>query len=532
MTFNSFLKILHNNQFKLLFFILLIVYIFLYMPFGFEDGDMGSIMGISWSMYNGYFPHRDFVYIKPAMAPFFHSLPLYITEEYGYLINRAGYFLQVFTYSYLAANILIKTFKVQNNNLVYFIAILGAMLSIHNYAPMPWNTIDGLFFSSIGAYFLIGDNTKLYKIMLAAFFISLGVLCKQSFYFIPVFLSIYLVLIKKTRKLFIFIGFGIAFAGLYLLILYLNNALDDFIKQMFSFTSSSSLLKTGVKGYYVPFKVNIVLILLSIITILLLKKFTSKSISFTIISILIASIFVYLYLGENSYYTVKRSLMQILFVLCSTYALYKSFHEKKFYGVLLLLGFSWSASISNGFNTPIDFSVPIVFCIYIICYEKIDCRAPNWPKYNSIIIFFITFYIGYQTPYMDSKRNKLTYDMGEIFTQLTFIKSDKETYEKYKELKGITANKSNYTFLPSVTMGHYLTKSINPIGVDWVFNHHLADEIPNYISKIENENVTIFLENFEGHINNYEEESDLTMHVKNNWKLVKKHKYFREYKKK
>ncbi|MGB1450827.1 MAG: hypothetical protein ACPG7E_03825, partial [Marinirhabdus sp.] len=94
---------IYKKPFTYLFFLLLIAYIAVYMPYGFEDGDMGAIFGISWSMYLGQFPYRDFVYIKPPFSPYVHSLPLYISEEYAYIFNRIGYYVQVFVYSYLAS---------------------------------------------------------------------------------------------------------------------------------------------------------------------------------------------------------------------------------------------------------------------------------------------------------------------------------------------------------------------------------------------------------------------------------------------
>lgn len=44
------------------------------------------------------------------------------------------------------------------------------------------------------------------------------------------------------------------------------------------------------------------------------------------------------------------------------------------------------------------------------------------------------FYVANQYPYMDSPRRLLTYNMGEVFPKLSFIKSDKDTYDKYAEL--------------------------------------------------------------------------------------------------
>ena len=156
---------LQENSFKYLYWVLLLFYIVMYTTFGFEDGDMGTIFSISWSMYNGYFPYTDFTYIKPPFSPYFHSLFLYITEDYAYLINRGFYYIQVFLYSYFAAKLLCKIFKINSKNTVYFIAILGALISIHNYPPMPWNTVDGIFFSILGTYFLLHRKEKIWQII-------------------------------------------------------------------------------------------------------------------------------------------------------------------------------------------------------------------------------------------------------------------------------------------------------------------------------------------------------------------------------
>ena len=110
-----------KNPFKLAFWTCLVGYLLFYTPYGLENGDMGSIFGISWSMYNGYFPHLDFYYIKPALPPYFHSLFLYLTEDYAYVLNRGFYFVQVFSFSYavehhrrrvLWRNRLISTLKI------------------------------------------------------------------------------------------------------------------------------------------------------------------------------------------------------------------------------------------------------------------------------------------------------------------------------------------------------------------------------------------------------------------------------------
>ncbi len=522
---------LQENSFKYLYWVLLLFYIVMYTTYGFEDGDMGTIFSISWSIYNGYFPYTDFTYIKPPFSPYFHSLFLYITEDYAYLINRGFYYIQVFLYSYFAAKLLCKIFKINSKNTVYFIAILGALISIHNYPPMPWNTVDGIFFSILGTYFLLHRKEKIWQIILGTFLISLGVLCKQSFFFFPVFLTAYLILLKNYKKATIFVISGLGTALLFIIILFLNDAWDAFYNQIFSFTPASSFINTAIKVYYLAFKFNYLLIIGLLSVFFLVKKYLPNHVTFLYAITSIAVLFLYFYLHEDSYHTVKNALMQSLLVISALHALYFAKKDKRYWFLLLLLSLSWCAAISNGFNTPIHFSTPIVFTFFIMSYDLKTFTFSKLVGSISVLCFVIVFYVGYQNVYMDSNRKELTYNMGAIYPQLSCIKSDKPTYEKYLELKKLSQNYTNYTILPSVTLGHYLTKTKNPIGVDWVFNHHLADQIQLYIDKLETKNVTVFLENFENNINNYEETSLLTVYVKNNWKLVEKRNYFRVYKK-
>lgn len=526
----------YKNPFKYLFIGLIILYIALYFPYGLEDGDMGAIFGISWSMYLGQFPYRDFVYIKPPFSPFVHSLPLYISEEYAYLFNRALYYIQVFTYSLLLAKLLCQAFSVQRKDIAYFIGIVGALISIHNYPPMPWNTIDGVFFSVMGLWFLFSKRATLVRILLAALFVSLGVLCKQSFYFFPVFISLYLAFTKQFKTLGYFIGFGLLFAGAFLGVLYLNDALEPFFTQMFSFTSGSRLLSTGLKSYYLAVKFHIVWVLLIIPSLLLLKRFVPANLFYLIIQGVIITCFLFLYALSDQTTTVKQSLILVWFVISFVFSKWKSLKNKNYYFLTLVLSLGWCASISNGFNTPIDVSTGMVFATYAFVFydRKLALPFKKITGIVTIIAFVALFYRGYQNVYMDSPRSELTYTMGTIFPQLSGIKSDAATYNKYAEMKTLAEQypSGTYTFLPSMTLGHYLTKSYNPIGIDWLFNHHIADQLPQYISKLEANNIVVFLENdFETSINNYEKESLLSLHVRDHWELIETLDYFRVYKK-
>jgi len=499
-----------------------------YGPFGIEEGDMGSIFGISWSMYNGYFPHRDFVYIKPAFSPYFHSLPLYFSEEYGYLINRYFYFVQVFIYSYLASKILFQFLKLPKKHL-YFVALIGAMISIHNYPPMPWNTVDGIFFSVLGLYCIVLPKYKLWRVILGGVFLFLGALCKQSFYFFPLLVSLFLLYHKEWKRLIILVITGTTGIALFLFLFWSQNALEPFINQMFSFTSGSSLTDTGFKSYYLAIKLNILYIILALTLFWVAKRFLSNQWVLLLTNLGIAFVFCYLYFSYESFYSpIKYGLIHVLWVFALLFSFWKLLLDKSFSVLIVLLGLSWCASISNGYNTPIDFSIPMIFFVMLVSIGS-SFTIKSTFKACIVFVYLATFFYGYQFPYREEDRKELNYSIGDVFPQLKTVRTHEARYEKFKELKALSETYDNFTILPSMTLGHYLTHTENPIGVDWVFNHHLADQLEDYKQKLHDKNLTVFIENFEGHQDNYEESSLLTMYVVENWKLIETRSHFKVY---
>lgn len=497
------------------------------MPYGFEDTDIGFIFGTSWEIYNGQLPYIDFNYIKPPVPPYFHTLFLFISEEYAYVLDRSFYYVQVFIYSLLIAKILTEKFKL--NHFTYFIAALGAIISIHNYPPMAWNTIDGIFFTSIGCYFILKNNTSISQLLIGALAISLGVLSKQSFYFFPIFLVAYLLLTKDYYRLKFVALLGILFLSLFLGTLFFTNSLDLFIEQTFSFTPTSGLIEAGIKAYYLALKFNKIYVVAAAVVIWFLNKYLEKKYIYLIANICIATYMTYIYLNEDSYLNFKEYLLQLLFLAAALYTVISSLKDKKYWLLLLLLSLSWCASISNGFKTPISFSLPIVFAIFLF-FNSERKPIPNYILGSVISLYLITFYIGYQNIYNDSDRNELNYRMGEVYPQLNFIKSDEETFNKYTELKQLTKKHPNSTVFPTVTLSHYLNKTVNPIGIDWVLNHELGSSYNEVINMLETKNVTIFIENDTRFICDEGGEcSRITKYIQNNWKLVETKKHFKVY---
>lgn len=517
-----------SNPFKIAFWFLLIGYILFYAPYGLENGDMGSIFGISWSMYNGYFPHLDFYYIKPAFPPYFHSLFLYLTEDNAYFLNRVFYYIQVFGFAYLAVRLVSDRWIKLSKNEYYFLAALAAVITVHNYPPMPWNTIDGVFFSVLGLYFLL-QYKQWYTVLVAALFIALGVLSKQSFYFMPIFIAGYLILQKEFRKLGLLVCFGLLFAMSFVGLLWIRDAWDSFYQQTFSFTSGGSFVNAGFKNYAQAFLGQALWLVPLGLGLYYFRKRIPSTVLYLILNLAIAAYLTYLYFNPDSYYSVKSWLFQVWFLVAVLFTLIRFRKDSSYSLLLLLLSLSWCASISNGFKTPIHFAVAMVIATYVLLIKAPKVTLPLGWAFGLLIAFVATFSFGYQNVYNDSSRSELSYDMGQVFPRLSGIKSDQATYEQYRQLKTLSQRYDNFTVIPSMTLAHYVTDTKNPIGVDWVFDHHLAGEIEKHYQLLVDKKVTVFLEPFENHKNNYEESARLSGLIKDRWQLVESTPYFRVY---
>jgi len=145
-----------------------------------------------------------------------------------------------------------------------------------------------------------------------------------------------------------------------------------------------------------------------------------------------------------------------------------------------------------------------------------------------LALYLGVFYLGHQTLYRDAERSELTYSMGEVFPQLAFIKSDKDTYQKYSQLKELATQYPNFTVLPSITLAHYLTGTVNPIGTDWPLDVEINNEGARLVNELEMSNTTVLMETSEfseKELEGYEMKALIETH----WKKIASHEYFDVY---
>ena len=514
--------------YTLLYSALCLLYILLYMPYGFEDTDTGYILGSSWNIYNGQLPHRDFIYTRPSIPAYFHTIFIWISETYAFIIDRCFFYVQIFVYSYLGASLLCHKFSIRDPQIKYTLAALAALVSIHNYPPMGWNTIDGVFFCMLGLYLILQESYKTYKVALGSLVLVLGVFSKQSFYFMPIFIFVYLLLLKDYKKLRTYVLFGLVAVMGYFLFKYSTGSLQPFWEQTFQRTPTSALYEAGFKHYYDSLRIVVLYVILSIGLIWAAKRYLKNQLAYALFTAGVLGLIALFFIQSYGSWTAIPYIFQVLFLACSAFAVVRSITDARYYLVVLLLTLSWSASISNGYRTPIHFSLPLIFGSYLFFIGPNAARFKPWIPLTLIVLCFGTFYLGYQTTYRDSNRNELTYAMGDVYPELTGIKSDKATFDKYQELRQLSKNYPNFTVLPSATLAHFITKTVNPIGTDWPIDVEINYQAEALTDTLARKDVTVFLE--EKEYSEYQLDSyTIKRLIESQWKLVQKGTHFNVY---
>tara|TARA_Y100000589_G_C27182425_1_gene641330 strand:- start:870 stop:2576 length:1707 start_codon:yes stop_codon:yes gene_type:complete len=485
-----------------------LIYCIFFAKYGFEDTDTGFIIGMSYRILNGEIPYIDFAYVRPPITLYLNSLFMYVLpESHQVLFLRYIYYFYFTLPIFISIHILEKdyTFLKKSVNKVWIFSF-SYLTSYLFFPPMGWHTIDGIVFSSIAILMLakVSKSNWPYLIFLGSFFGLLALFSKQSF--APIILiSVLYIFFKIGKKESIIY---LIFLSLQIIFIYLIFKETVFYDQFLFYTSGSSTIKdlftSGFLAYgYFPLtsKTTLIFILLCFFGYIsknLRKNFDEKVIFFLLVYFLIANIFYFLETGNLASKLIFRYDF-ILFDICIIYILYNIFFSNRFFSInftwikrnatlLALLSVSWMASISWGVMSPKLFLFPVIFIIFQYFAEKEKLNFKN-TKLVIISSFFLLSHmiLDYSSPYRDSTRNYLNYEMGDISPKLKGIWTDEDTYLKYLELKNIfDIYNGKSTIIPSISSGYYLFNLRNGLPVDWAMDAEINFKTDYFIKKLEN----------------------------------------------
>ena len=488
----------------------------------------------------GEVPYLDFIYVRPPLSLYVHSLPLFFPMPV--LFERLLFYLSFALIVSLSTRSLQAYFDFQPIGISPAIfAGIAFACSVHNFPPMPWHTVDGLIFASAGVY-LISRKDGFFPSYLALMFFLLSALCKQSFYPLIVLGPVALFLLKDremakkstvafTASIFLLFGsFRLGFPEWTLAM----------IRQTTGATSIKDLLEIGVYEYGKP-------LLLVFPLGFAIRRLQRDLILPYNWKYLPGSIYWFLFFGmlglhvwkavsDQTYIGPSFGFGEVFFLVAVGIGIRGTWINTKAYGMLLfMLVISWCAALSWGYTSPILYFTPVMFAFFLMLYEDLEFRVPRYFYGLVLVLLLWVFSVLYQFPYRTVPRSQLTEHVGDIFPALKGIQVGDPMYRKCVELDSFsTQYGKEIAILPSFPSAHLLLDANNPIGTDWAHNAEVngtkfRDQL---IYVLESEQPYVFLE--KDKLDELNDESRygswLSRYVYENWDQVEEGEFFIVYK--
>lgn len=489
--------------------------------YGWSRTDDGFILASSWRIFNGEVPYKDFISVRPPLSALLHTIWFYILPD-KYVFAATRFFMLI----QLSASAIFFVYSIKNIFTPlqkYFVIFLGFVFSASTFTPMPWHTVDGIFFASAGIFLL---SRK--RLFLAGAFIVLAGLAKQSFIPVTMLTIVFSIFIFNFNRLK-FLILGMALPVVILLIYLLSNGtINEFTNQVFKAGTKNDVISAGIVSYFPALKNSVLIVggaFLFASTALRTwafgtQAFETKS-SFYFKNHIPAALSSILYglTILRAFYT-NGSPSNIIFLAAVAVLaafLLVAISMKKFQFstlmqdknhtpliLILWLCLSWASGISWGGPSPALFSAPYLSILIIMPSLMFEISNPisnsaslNHSKKiklcNLVVslspLTIATFGIGHwvygrtSVPYMDSHRKELNCDVGmynETFSLIYTTQDNCDFLQKSKillhSLKGKTV-----TFLPGFTSAYFSHGIKNPISSDWPMNTELGSDGGNKI---------------------------------------------------
>ncbi|MCL2123763.1 MAG: hypothetical protein FWH34_06690, partial [Desulfovibrionaceae bacterium] len=226
---------------------LFLIYAVCYAPYGMDTTDFGFFYGYPWRLLQGQVPYRDFYFITPPAALYWHAFWLSITpDEIAVLAGKLGFLAELAAAAWMGALYLARIFDCERMGLpLPLLAALGFVWGVHSFPPMPWHTVDGVFFGSASLLAGISGWPVLAGICAGA-----SMLTKQSYFFVP-FATAIMVFSCRSRKreaLFCLIGTTLALSMHYAVLRHFG-AWEAFHAQTTGQLDVNEALKAGIFIY-------------------------------------------------------------------------------------------------------------------------------------------------------------------------------------------------------------------------------------------------------------------------------------------
>lgn len=525
-----------ETRWKYAFFLLPLLYFAVFGTLGFHDTDAGFIPGLSWRILMDGRIYEDFTYVRPPLSPLFHAAVMRVLPfSFEIAGERLLFYLMMAVIAFAAASAINSCFDLNRwGTGKWSLAVIGFLFNVHNFPPMPWHTVDGIFFAAGGAWFLIFSKDRGAAFLVPGMvLLTLAAMCKQSFFVMP-FAGI-LTLWIRNGKLHAAAGAitFIATTGVFILSGILSLQV---LQQLLQAGQPGELFASGFKEY---FKGIFVMGIPALVLWLLSgqNEFGPRTRSLLVmlmwaIPFLLAAGTMVWSVYKGQFRMPAFGYSQGIFLAGLLYPLlYGKNHPKESMALLFLMSIAWCAGISWGYATPMLFILPSLASLLALSAEMqrkgMGRRTLTYGTVIFGVIFFCTSFITYR----DAPAWKCSHPLGELFPQAGHIRTGDENFNKHSEFKQLLREYGkDFVVFPGFPHAYYFAQTPAFFATDWEHDAEIRwkDDSTRLKNLLEKNIRFAWLEKgkdaeiYSG--TNYG--SAISAHVARNWKVIHEGKYF------
>jgi hypothetical protein len=505
-----------------------------------DTTDFGFFYGYPWRLLQGQTPYRDFYFITPPAALYWHAFWLAITpDEIAVLAGKLGMLAELAAAAWMGTLYLARIFDGKRMGLpLSLLVALGFVWGVHSFPPMPWHTVDGVFFGSASLYAGISGWPVLAGICAGA-----CMLTKQSYLLVPVATAImvFCCRARKRETLRCLLGTTLVLAVHYAVLRH-NGAWEAFRAQTTGQLDINEALKAGIFIYITqnwllpglalaPYAVWRVPALLSrffpaqavfpVCRRLQETPFPAFLQPIPLYFAILACIYIKTVLEEKTWIGFGDSWPTLLMIVGGLCVLFPSIFLPKYLNtgiqegmrppapvraaaaLAAALTLSWSVGISGGYKIPAFFALPLIFC-GILAHLRLggQARTVAWVM---LVCGLVMFRIGYEYPYVfpvrPMPRASLVHDAGQVYPKARGVYVDAEMLAKLRELRMLRERYGeNYKTLPGFPLAYFLNNDVPAYPAEWVMDWWIAGRVEENYALLKKRNIVVFMERDQMHV--------------------------------
>ncbi len=478
---------------KLLFLLLPVGYFLLYGFDGFADTDQGFVPALAWRVVHGQVPYVDFCYVRPPLTPWLHALELMVwPRQWQMLGMRLDYYLMLWAAVLFGILALRRTFEFKPDGVSpWMLGTLAFLFSAHNFAAMPWHTVDGIFFASLGLWLLSHPRAH-WQMVLGLVALGLAALAKQPFaILLPLGMALLGVLQGPRVALRVT---AVALAGMLAMgacALYLCLP-DGFWAAMLAQTAGASslseLFQAGLLRYLFPGGV-LAAVLAAVLWLVVRRSGMERGLPpFAWVVYGLLSLYPLALAGlafwGNEFVPPRLGIYHLLLwgALLQAIVLWRGGNRKGAALLLMMGAISWASSLSWGYPVPALYALPGLYALHS------HLTQPPWQGARTgrlvaggLALVMVGFFLLQMYPYRDAPRWQLQGGAGEVFAPMGGIRTGQAQIDMLGEYKAWRTKYPQMAVMPAMPAADYLMGLPPVLPIDW---EHDAEVGPDQMARV------------------------------------------------